>query len=98
MYWLMLYAHPKPSSEDYGASDAGWASCFVNTDDASTAESRARELIDKCGWDSEEIEESKLVRREDFRDNASSLATYDQALLDGAVVTLHVWDVGAPDE
>jgi hypothetical protein len=98
MYWLMLHAHPKPDSEDYGTVDAGWASCFVNSDDVAEAETRSRELIAEHGWDSEEIEEAKPVRREEYHDNLDSLAKFDQALVDGAVITLHVWDVGAPDE
>ena len=56
-YWLMLHAYPKPDSDDYGTVDAGWASCFVDTEDSVEAETRAHALIAEHGWDSEEVEE-----------------------------------------
>ena len=98
MYWLMIHAHPRPESDDYGTVDAGWASCFVNTADASEAEARARDLLADTGWDSEELEDSKVVSREEYEQDPEMLAKFDQALSDGVVITLHAWDVGAPDE
>ena len=98
MYWLMLYAHPRPNADDYGVIDAAWASCFVNGDDLRDAEARAREFLALAGWDTEELEEFQVVTRDEYENDPDNLAKFDQALIDGLVVTLHQWDVGAPDE
>ena len=94
----MLHAHPRPDSNEYGETDAAWASCFVKTTDLVEAEMRARAFLADAGWDTELLEESKLVSREDLAGNVDALEKFDQALIDGVVVTLHSWDVGAPDE
>jgi hypothetical protein len=98
MYWLMLFAHPQPANSEYGTVDAAWVSCFVNTDDAEEAEASARSLLADGGWDTEELEDAKPVVREDLLGNADALEKFDQALVDGVVVTINSWNVGAPEE
>ena len=98
MYWVMLQTHPRPDSDDYGQKDAAYASCFVATMDAAEAEERAREALAEHGWDSDELEDGRVVTREDYEDDPDTMEKFDQAMIDGVVITLHSWDVGAPDE
>ena len=94
----MLGATPKPSSDDYGKTDGAFAACFVSTDDPSEAEAEARALLETIGWDTDELEEVRAVIRDDYEGDATALERFDQAILDGIVITLHRWPVGAPGE
>ena|SRR5687768_14396837 len=94
----MLSATPKPSNNAYGETDGAFAACFVSTDDPEEAEAEARALLETIGWDTDELEEVKAVSRDQYEGDAAALEHFDQAIIDGIVITLHMWPVGAPDE
>jgi hypothetical protein len=99
MYFLVLAAHPKADNPDYGSIDGALASCWVKAISAEEAESAARALLDDHGWHTEELDEPpRAIAREEHAEDPEKLALYDQANLDGFVMTLHTWPVGAPDE
>ena len=99
MYFLVLVAHPKPNSVDYGADDGAYAACWANAPDAETAELQARVLLSDIGWDSDEVDQApRFVEREEYAGDPTKLARFDQALTDGVVITLNMWPVEAPDE
>ncbi|MHB1299046.1 MAG: hypothetical protein ACYC0B_11010 [Gemmatimonadaceae bacterium] len=98
MFWLMLYAHPRFDHAEYGVTDAAWASCFVRDDLPEDAEALARESLLKAGWDTEQLEEIRRVSRDMYIELPDMLEKYDQAIIDGVVVTLHTVPVGAPEE
>ncbi len=98
MYFVMLLAHPKPQHPEYGETDGAYASCWVDAHDAVVAESRARSLLDEVGWDTEEVEESYAVQRQQYESDPKTLSLYDQALQDGVVASLHSWPVGGDEE
>jgi len=98
VYFVNLEAHPKPNSEAYGTISGAQAACWVATDSPAVAEERARATLADAGWDTEELEELRPVTRDDFVQSPDSLERFDQAIMDGIVITLHTWPVGAPDE
>jgi hypothetical protein len=99
MYFLVLAAHPKADNPEYGSIDGAFASCWVKAISPEEAESAARSLLDDHGWHTEELEEPpRTIGREDYVEEPAKLALYDQAVLDGFVMSLHTWPVGAPDE
>ena len=98
MFFLRLETHPKPSHADYGAVDGAWAACWVASEDPEEAEKAARAFLEDLGWDIETLAESYPVTRGQYPSQSESLERFDQAVIDGIVVTLHTWPVGAPDE
>ena len=98
VYFVNLEAHPKPDSDAYGTISGAQAACWVDTDDATVAEERARVALAAAGWDAEELEALRPITRDEFMHSPVSLARFDQALTDGIAITLHRWPVGAPDE
>jgi len=98
MYFVMLGATPKPSNERYGVTDGAYAACWVATDDPAAAECRARSLLEDIGWDVTGAEESYPVTRDQYAEGSVALERFDQASVDGVVVTLHTWPIGAPDD
>jgi hypothetical protein len=98
LIFINIEAHPKPDSEDYGIVSGAQAACWVDTDDPHVAERRVRKLLDESGWDTEALEEARLVTREEYEGAPDSLKYFDQAVRDGIVVSMHTWPVGAPDE
>ena len=99
MFFLVLVAHPKPTSADYGVDDGGYAACWANAPDAETAELQARVLLSDIGWESDEVDQPpRVVERGEYAGDPTKLAKFDQALIDGVVITLNTWPVGAPDE
>ena len=97
MYFVMLLAHPKPS-DAYGQIDGAYAACFVDAGSAAEAERQVRQALDAGGWDTEAVEELRVVTREQYAEDPDTLAKFDQALADGLMMTLHTWPVGAADE
>lgn len=99
MYFLVLVAHPKPTSADYGVEDGAYAACWANAPDAETAELQARVLLGDIGWDADEVDQApRFVERHQYDGEPTKLARFDQALQDGVVITLNTWPVGAPDD
>ena len=99
MYFLVLVAHPKQTSADYGVEDGALAACWVNAPDPETAELQARVLLGDIGWHSDEVDQPpQVVERERYEGDPAGLARFDQALQDGVVITLNTWPVGAPDD
>ena len=98
MYFLTFEAHPKPTHPDYGTVDGAFASVFVNESVAGAAETVAREFIEENGWDVAELDQSYPVELESYPPGDPSRQHFEQALIDGIVVTFHQWPVGAPDD
>ena len=98
MFFFMFLAHPKPTHADYGTIDGAYVACWVNEPVETAAEHMAREAIEALGWDVEEREDGFPVSLEDYEPNSQSRAMYEQATVDGVVLSFHRWAVGAPDE
>ncbi len=97
MYFLSFEAHPKPTYPDYGEVDGAFAAAFVNESIAGAAEAVARAFIEEAGWDVGDLDISHVVELESFPPGDRSREQFQQALVDGIVVTFHQWPVGAPD-
>ena len=98
MYFFVLLAHPNPTNAEYGEIDGAYVSCWVNEPTEALAERRARQTIEELGWDVDERDQGYMVSRDDYEASSESLERFDQALVDGCVLTFHRWPVGAPDE
>jgi hypothetical protein len=99
MYFLVVEVHPKTTHPDYGTVDGAFAACFVHAMTPVEAERSARDVLNESGWDTEALEEAaRWIDRAEIEGNAQSLERFDQASVDGIVVTLNRWPVGAPDE
>lgn len=99
MYFLVLEARPRHTHSEYGVIDGAFASCFVDAASAKAAELSARTLLSEWCWGIEALEEApRWIDRTELEGNAQSLERFDQACVDGIVVTLNTWPVGAPDE
>src|SRR3712207_2774441 len=79
MYFVMLLAHPKPSHDAYGQVDGAYAACFVDTGSAAEAEHQVRQALDATGWDTEAVEELRVVTREEYAEDPDTLAKFDRA-------------------
>jgi hypothetical protein len=66
----------------------------VNEPTAALAEQVVRATIEEAGWDALDLQECRLVSREEFIDKPRSLGLFDQASLDGLVITFHTWPLG----
>jgi len=97
VYFLSFEAHPKPAHPDYGRVDGAFAAVFVNESVADAAEAAARSFIEEAGWDVGELDASHPVELASFPPGDPSRERFEQALIDGIVVTFHQWPVGAPD-
>ena len=98
MHFVVFEAHPKPQHAEYGRIDGAFVSAFVNEAVPAAAEAMAREFIEEQGWDIVVLDQSYPVDQERFELESESREHFDQALVDGIVVTFHRWPVGAPDE
>ena len=98
MYFLSFEAHPKPTHPDYGEVDGAFAAAFVNESIAGAAEAAARAFIEEAGWDVSDLDVSHPVELESFPPGDPRREQFEQALIDGIVVTFHQWPVGAPDD
>ena len=99
MYFLVLEAYPRNTHPEYGAIDGAFAACFVDAASPAAAELSARTFLNESGWDIEDIDEGpRWIDRTELEGNAQSLERFGQACVDGIVVTLNTWPVGAPDE
>ncbi len=94
VFYLVLEVFPKPTSAAYGIKDGAYAACWAVAADARSAERRARALLEELGWDIECVDECRRVERREFLEQPESLAHFDQAAMDGIVITLHTWPLG----
>ena len=94
MFFVTLEVTPKPSHPKYGEVDGAYASCWVNEPTAALAELVAREGIGSAQWDVVEFDELREVVRDEYVEHPEGLEHYDQASLDGLVITFHTWPVG----
>jgi hypothetical protein len=98
MMFLLYEVHPKPSHSDYGSLDGAFASMWVNEHAQAPAEVVAREFLEASLWDVEVLEEAYPVTLDTYVEGDLGRERFQQALVDGVVVTFHRWPVGAPDE
>jgi len=98
VFFITLEVSPKPIHPRYGEVDGAFASCWVNEPTAALAESVAREGIAEAHWDVVELDELREIAREEYREHPDGLELYDQAALDGLVITFHTWPIGGDDE
>ena len=98
MFFITFEVTPKPSHSRYGEVDGAYASCWVNEPTAAIAESVAREGIGRVEWDVVELDEVREVVREEYVEQPEGLELYDQASLDGLVITFHTWPVGGDED
>jgi hypothetical protein len=98
MYFLSFEAHPKPANPVYGHVDGAFAAAFVNESVAGAAEAIARAFIEEVGWDVGELDVAHPVELATFPPEHPSRRLFEQALVDGIVVTFHQWPVGAPED
>ena len=95
---MVFLAHPKPTSEHYGVEDGAYVSCWVNEPTESVAEDVARAAIAEAGWDVERKDEASEVSADSYPPDSESGLLFAQAMVDGCVLTFHVWNIGAPDD
>jgi len=98
VHFLVFEAHPKPAHVDYGRVDGAFVSVFVNEPVPAAAEAAARTFIEEAGWDVAQLDQSYPIELESFPVGDPSRERFEQALIDGIVVTFNRWPVGAPDE
>jgi hypothetical protein len=98
VFFITLEVSPKPIHPRYGEVDGAYAACWVDEPTAALAESAARESIDGAQWDVVERDELREIAREELLDHPEGLELYDQATLDGLVITFHTWPAGGDDE
>ena len=98
MFFFTFLAHPKPGHAEYGVVDGAYVACWVAEPIESVAERIAREAIEVQQWDVEERDEGYPVSIDDYDVGTESRERYEQAVIDGVVLTFHRWPVGAPDE
>ena len=98
MFFITLEVSPKPIHPRYGEVDGAYASCWVNEPTAALAESVARAGVDEANWDVVELDQLREIAREEYLEHPDGLELYDQAGLDGLVITFHTWPIGGDEE
>ena len=98
MFFLTFEASPKPSSPRYDEADGAFVSCWANEPTASLAEAGARAMAEAHGWDFVSLDECREVVREEYVEYPDRLERFDQAVIDGLVLTFHVWPIGGVRE
>jgi hypothetical protein len=78
--------------------DGAFVSCWVDEPTADLAEHLARSRIEAAGWDPFQVDERRPVEREEYLQKPESLALFDQASIDGWVLTFHQWPIGGDPE
>jgi hypothetical protein len=97
VFFLTFEVTPKPSHPRYGELDGALVSGWSTALTASLAEATARSAAEENGWDFMELDEIRLVTRDEFLGNGNGLKLFDQATMDGLVLTFHTWPVGADE-
>jgi hypothetical protein len=96
VFFLTFEVTPKPSHPSYGKLDGAFASGWSTEPTASLAEATARSSAEENGWDFVGLDEIRLVTRDEFLSD-DGLELFDQASIDGLVLTFHTWPIGADE-
>ena len=78
--------------------DGAFVACWVNEPTADLAEQIARAGIEAAGWDALDLDECRSVERDAYLGKPESLELFDQASIDGLVLTFHRWPIGGDTE
>jgi hypothetical protein len=97
VFFLTFEVTPKPSHPRYGELDGAFISGWSTEPTASLAEVAARSAAEENGWHFVELDEVRLVTREEFVGDQERLGLFDQASLNGLVLEIHTWPVGADE-
>ncbi|MGH7625058.1 MAG: hypothetical protein ACREOJ_07055 [Gemmatimonadaceae bacterium] len=98
MFFITLEAAPTPAHTEYGRVDGAFVSCWINEQTADVAEQVARAGIESAGWDALEVDECRSIVREEYDENSEALELFDQASVDGLVLTFHTRPVSGDSE
>ena len=98
MFFFTFLAHPRPTNAEYGIVDGAYVACWVAEPVEGAAEHVACEAIEAQDWDVAERDQGYPVSADDYEPETESRDLFDQAVVDGVVLTFHTWPVGAPDE
>jgi len=98
LFFITLEASPKPGHLEYGHIDGAFVSCWVNEPTRDLAEGATRAEIESAGWDVVELDECRRVIRDEYLENPDALEHFDQASIDGLVLTFHTWPIGADED
>jgi hypothetical protein len=83
MYKVACQAFPRTTSPDYGRLDYAVAVVFVDRTGPPDAEVAARQLVDREGWDLDEVLYVHEARLEDIDPGIPARAAFERALKDG---------------
>ena len=98
MYFFSFEVFPKHTNPEYGRVDGAFAAVFVNDSVQRAAETAARDLIEEAGWEIDGLDDVRPVTLDSFPLGDPNRDKFEQALVDGIVVTFHQWPVGAPED
>ena len=95
---LIYLTSPRPSHPQYGSIDGAYATCWVREPVLAAADARARQFLEREGWDVEEPDEYLLVTETSCPPGTQGREFFEQAQTDDLVLVLHTWPVGTPDD
>lgn len=98
MFFFTFLASPTPDAQEYPDTGGAYVDCWIQGDDRSEAEGRARGLIQDYGWSVEALESQTTVTSQDYQDDEENREFYEQALVEQEVLVFNTWPPGEEDE
>lgn len=98
MFFFTFLAAPTPDAKEYPDTGGAYVDCWIQSNERSEAEERARGLIRDYGWSVEALESGATVTGQDYQDDEENREFYEQALVEQEVLVFNTWPPGEEDE
>ena len=95
LYVVTVEATPAAGSDAFASHGGAYINVFTTDASESEALSTASREIAEAGWQFNRIDDVTWVTRSDYADDPSGLEYFEQALIDGVVIVVHIF---SPDQ
>ena len=93
MYLLTYHVQPNPHNPEHEEIGGAYVNCYIEADTFEEADFIAKGDLEKNQWRILELDDARIVSREDYADEDEDLEFYQQALIDKEVFVFHMYPI-----
>lgn len=92
IYYVMFEGVPKDMNPEKDEVQGAYIDIWVKADTSEEAIQKAKEYVDLEEWEVTNVEENRIVIREDYKDDPEVLECYDESCEKGISAIFYTWD------
>ena len=93
MFLITYHGKPLPNTDDAKKLGGAYINCYIEADKFEEANLIARGEIEKNHWNILELDDTRVVTKDDYIDDPHNREYFEQALIDKEVLVFHTYPI-----